>query len=459
MFSFTIFKQTLKQNWKLWAIFTLLTAIIASVFIGIYDPQTMQGMTDILESSGLASMMGNRVDELSSLLGLLGANFYGGVLGCILPIIYVIMTCNTLIASQIDRGSMAYVLSTPIKRSKVVLTQAIYMIGSLLLMYVVVVLIGLGTVQVFHHGLWGENYTDDIVKISEESGKSEDYLEHHMYEIYDDDSLLRIGASARDIDNDVYKAYVHLVMDQQANEEIAQILDIDVDDVENHYDEVLTNNDALKAAADIYHISSDEYKALLQQKQALQSQQSDIQKQLLVALNTGAQELDIEQDEISDHLDLLKNDATALKKASQASGLSEDMLTQLINQQLAYSQLSMDEGFEFDVQNYLMLNVGAFLLMLAYSGISFMFSCIFNLTKYSLTFGAGIPVGSLLLFVMSTTSSDLEFLKYCSLNTLFDTTSIVNGSYDIIGFVILLVISIILYVIGCEVFKRKDLPL
>lgn len=46
------------------------------------------------------------------------------------------MASNHLIAGQVDSGSMAYVLSTSTKRSTVVFTQAMYLIGSLFVMFV-----------------------------------------------------------------------------------------------------------------------------------------------------------------------------------------------------------------------------------------------------------------------------------------------------------------------------------
>ena len=55
----------------------------------------------------------------------------------ILPGIYVLITSNKLLASQVDSGSMAYILSTPIKRSTVVITQVFYMIVSLFLMFAI----------------------------------------------------------------------------------------------------------------------------------------------------------------------------------------------------------------------------------------------------------------------------------------------------------------------------------
>lgn len=63
-----------------------------------------------------------------------GSIFYK-LAGLLLPIIYMIMASNNLVAGQVDSGSMAYVLSTSTKRSTVVFTQAVYLIGSLFCMF------------------------------------------------------------------------------------------------------------------------------------------------------------------------------------------------------------------------------------------------------------------------------------------------------------------------------------
>ena len=66
---------------------------------------------------------------------IVGSIFYK-LAGLLLPIIFMIMASNNLIAGQVDSGSMAYVLSTSTKRKTVVFTQAMYLIGSLLSMFV-----------------------------------------------------------------------------------------------------------------------------------------------------------------------------------------------------------------------------------------------------------------------------------------------------------------------------------
>ncbi len=73
------------------------------------------------------------VGELDLYSLIVGSIFYK-LAGLLLPIIYMIMASNNLIAGQVDRGSMAYVLSTSTKRESVVFTQALYLIGSLFAM-------------------------------------------------------------------------------------------------------------------------------------------------------------------------------------------------------------------------------------------------------------------------------------------------------------------------------------
>ncbi len=92
-------------------------------------------------SSSFLSTLPEEVSEAIEEIGqmdlytlIVGSIFYK-LAGLLLPIIYMIMTSNNLIAGQVDSGSMAYVLSTSTKRSTVAFTQAVYLIGSLFAMF------------------------------------------------------------------------------------------------------------------------------------------------------------------------------------------------------------------------------------------------------------------------------------------------------------------------------------
>lgn len=261
MFSTTIFRQTVRSNFKLWIIFTIIMSALNAVLIAVFDPSTINSMSEMVKGTPLESLL-----QSTTFLGMLTQTFYS-LHGVILPLVFIIMTANSLIASQVDRGSMAYLLSTPTKRSTVVMTQATYLIVSIFTMIVIITTTGF--------------------------------------------------------------AFIHL----------------------------------------------------------------------------------------------------------------------------------FQQDLDFSNKDYLILNVGLFLLMFATSGISFLFSCLFNLSKNSLALGAGIPLAFFLFKLMSTVDSSLENLKYLTINALFDTEAILNGDGYLIQLTLLAVIGIILYIISIKIFKDKDLPL
>ena len=108
-------------------------------------------MSEVLAAEVSESLLSSLPTEVSDALEEVGkADLYTLIVGSIfyklagllLPIIYMIMASNNLIAGQVDSGSMAYVLSTSTKRSTVVFTQAVYLVGSLLAMFALTTVTG-----------------------------------------------------------------------------------------------------------------------------------------------------------------------------------------------------------------------------------------------------------------------------------------------------------------------------
>lgn len=87
--------------------------------------------------SALPQEVSDALDEIGQMdmYGILVGSIFFKMAGLLLPIIYMIMSSNALIAGQVDSGSMAYILSTSTKRRTVTFTQAVYLIGSLLVMF------------------------------------------------------------------------------------------------------------------------------------------------------------------------------------------------------------------------------------------------------------------------------------------------------------------------------------
>lgn len=97
-------------------------------------------LTGDIAASLLASLPANVAAALEEvgqldLYGLVVGSVFYKLAGLLLPIIFMIMASNNLIAGQVDSGSMAYVLSTSTKRLTVAFTQAVYLVGSLFCMF------------------------------------------------------------------------------------------------------------------------------------------------------------------------------------------------------------------------------------------------------------------------------------------------------------------------------------
>ncbi len=113
---------------------------LANIKEGETPASIAQELTKDISQGFLASLPSEVSDALeeigaSDMYGVLVGSIFFKMAGLLLPIIYLIMTSNSLIAGQVDSGSMAYVLSSSVKRKTVTFTQAIFLIGSLFLMF------------------------------------------------------------------------------------------------------------------------------------------------------------------------------------------------------------------------------------------------------------------------------------------------------------------------------------
>lgn len=113
---------------------------------------------------------------------------------------------------------------------------------------------------------------------------------------------------------------------------------------------------------------------------------------------------------------------------------------------------------ELDISRYLLLNVCTLMLWFAVSSISFCTACFVNEAKYYYLIGAGVPLASFMFQMLGNIGDKLEWFKYLTFYSLLPTDKIVSGSSGAILPVMILVgITIVLSVIGCIRFKKRDL--
>lgn len=118
----------------------------------------------------------------------------------------------------------------------------------------------------------------------------------------------------------------------------------------------------------------------------------------------------------------------------------------------------------------ILLNVGAFLVLLALSGLCFFTSCLFDRSKRSMAIGGGLSIFALVAAMLGLFGSPvipsvvrldaLNNFNYATIISLFDVISIIDGTDAyVLKFIVLGISGLLGYVIGSIHFTRKDLPL
>ena len=119
-----------------------------------------------------------------------------------------------------------------------------------------------------------------------------------------------------------------------------------------------------------------------------------------------------------------------------------------------------ETGFpgELDITALFILNGGLLCLHLFIGGICFLSSCIFSDTRYSVAFGAGIPIFMYVLQMLSNVGGNAEKVKYFTFFTLFDPYGMIAGEDSAAaGIFVLFTAAFLLYALGIMIFERKDL--
>jgi ABC-2 type transport system permease protein len=127
MLSLPLLRTTIKANYIIWLIFAAILAMYFSFIVSMYDPITIDTMNALVEA-----LPPQLVDALNfktadaSLLGFIAGYFYGFLI-LLFPLIYSVIMADRMIARHVDSGAMGFLLSTPNTRTKIALTQAVFL--------------------------------------------------------------------------------------------------------------------------------------------------------------------------------------------------------------------------------------------------------------------------------------------------------------------------------------------
>lgn len=462
MINKTIFKQSIIETRRLWLTFTLGISFIICLIIGIYDESASISLTQALKGTSIEQLAGDKIFTITTLCGLLAETIYG-IFAILLATIYAFVVANGLVASEVDKGSLAYVLSTPVKRITVVVTKGVYLVFSLFTMFLTIFIISSIAIQVKFGYLWGYEYSKDVKAVSSYLHIDKKTLSSNLLLIKNDSQALAAGAKARKIHVDEYVEYLNLKMKKNSYIKASEVLGISAQEVEMNTQLISDNPLALQKAAEAMGMSTSVYSIYLEQSRKFAKNDlmnnPDMMTLFTEALLASAKVLDVQLPVLLSQMSLVKDNTAALSQAVQTSGLDELVFTAVLNQAIAMQELEKDTSISFKLEAWIMINLACFIFMFATSGISFFASCFFNLTRNSLILGAGLPLSFFLLKLMSDINLSMSELRYFSLNTLYVTQSLAKAEGYGISITILIFVGIVLYGASFAVFTKKDLPL
>ncbi len=461
LFNKKIFRQSILQYWKLWAIFTGINVLVICSIIFVYDDSAFYSITEAVKGTTFADFVGTKLASFTSLLGTLSEAVYR-IIAVFIALGYELLVANGLIAGEVDRGSMAYTLSSKIPRISVVFSKALFLVFSLFMMFFVIFLCGSAVIQFKFGTIIVSPYTKDVKAASPVLGIDPKELSGSLQLIKNNEQALKAGARARELDIDEYAEYLNAKIKRNALEASAGVLGIGLSELEADISLIKSNKEALEAGAKVMGMSSGVFSVYLTQseKMSVQNmmQNKSLQDGVSKALFAASQELGVQVTTLISNMALIKNNEKALAKAAEASGFDSVFIVSIINQTIGKSELNKDTA-TFSMKKWVLLNAACLILLLTFSSISFFASCFFNLAKHSLALGAGLPLTFQIIHMMANTDESLENFKYFTINTLFPAREIVKDSMYMPQLLILVSLSLLLYSAGMYYFTKKDLPL
>jgi ABC-2 type transport system permease protein len=139
----TLFKFSLKGNYQMWLIFFMIIMMYFTIIVGMFDPNQMDAFDQLLAMmpEDVINAMGFKLIE-PTLVGFIAGYFYDFIM-IMFPMIFSSILSFRMISKYVDNGSMAYLLSSPIKRRQVAITQAVFLVSSLWLLIIATTIVGI----------------------------------------------------------------------------------------------------------------------------------------------------------------------------------------------------------------------------------------------------------------------------------------------------------------------------
>lgn len=133
MISGVLFKKEIKTHYRLLLLFLAVLTMYAWVITAMFDPALGDGIAALASSMPELFALFGMANQGNTLLDFL-ANYLYGFLLMVFPLVFIMILSNHLVSRYVESGAMAYLLATPVRRGRLVRTQGLVLLFSILLM-------------------------------------------------------------------------------------------------------------------------------------------------------------------------------------------------------------------------------------------------------------------------------------------------------------------------------------
>ncbi len=136
-----LLKKELKSTSKIWILFLGIITMYSFIIVGMYDPEFSSVLDSVVASAPELLAAFGFTTTPTDLVSFI-TNYLYGFIVVVIPLIFTIILSYRLVGRYVDNGSMAYLLTTPYSRKKVILTQItsqfLFIVGYVMYIFLII---------------------------------------------------------------------------------------------------------------------------------------------------------------------------------------------------------------------------------------------------------------------------------------------------------------------------------
>jgi ABC-2 type transport system permease protein len=142
MINRTLYKRGMQGSWKMLLIFAAVITMYFTVIVSMFDPALGSALNEFAKAMPELMAVVGMNPASAELVSFMEAYLYGFIM-LVFPMLFCILSANKLVARHVDRGSMTYLLSAPVKRGTVAFTQMSVMVTGLFALVLYATVLGI----------------------------------------------------------------------------------------------------------------------------------------------------------------------------------------------------------------------------------------------------------------------------------------------------------------------------